>query len=340
MDLSRSISNSQYRYYFGLLKPEQRRCYETLLSGYMRHREKIVVHASCIEEVWEVQRSLCYDVPELFFIKTVRADRNPVLNTVTVIPEYRFKKEVCVNILDEMEAAASALLQRIAMLPEYGRVKQIHDYLSRTVKYRDLQAPYSHEAPGALIYHISVCEGIAKAFKYLADRSGLKAVVVTGDSRDMAGEAEGGTGHAWNVIEVDSQNYHIDVTFDAGLSQNGTLRYDYFLLSDEQIRGDHTCDESPRCGRSYEYYQECGCYVDSKRTLRELVKARLRPKAPLVFKLPDFEPAGRAGVPEMVLGTVSQAVAVPYALCTNVSLDCNLNRMIFLAELSGPSRQD
>ena len=44
--------------------------------------------------------------------------------------------------------------------------RAIHDYIVKSVVYKDVEAPYSHEAPGALLYGIGVCEGISKAFKY------------------------------------------------------------------------------------------------------------------------------------------------------------------------------
>ena len=45
--------------------------------------------------------------------------------------------------------------------------------------------------------------------------------------------------HAWNVIRIDGQYYHLDATFDNTLSKDDTVRYDYVNLSDKQIFRDH-----------------------------------------------------------------------------------------------------
>ena len=76
----------------------------------------------------------------------------------------------------------------------------IHDYIAMTVKYKDTEAPYSHEAPGAVLYQIGVCEGIAKAFKYLSDQLGLQSVVVFGASNEQGNEG----GHSrFKFVEAD-----------------------------------------------------------------------------------------------------------------------------------------
>ena len=43
----------------------------------------------------------------------------------------------------------------------------------------------------------------------------------------------------WNVVRIDGNYYHLDVTFDNSLSKDDVIRYDYFNLSDSQIFKDH-----------------------------------------------------------------------------------------------------
>lgn len=44
--------------------------------------------------------------------------------------------------------------------------------------------------------------------------------------------------HAWNIVQLGGQCYHLDATFDNSLSKYGT-RYDYFNLDDTKIFRDH-----------------------------------------------------------------------------------------------------
>lgn len=285
-----------------------------------------------MDEAWLIHQSLCYDIPEVFFIKSVKGAYNPLLSTATVYPEYRFDYETCFNILRQMEKQSESFIQRIAMLSERERVKQIHDYITRNVTYRDIEAPYSHESPGVLLYGIAVCEGIAKAFKYLSDRARISSLVITGDAFDDSNQSSNSTGHAWNIVFVDSTPYHIDVTFDYSVSSGATSRYDYFLLSDSQIRKDHAFEGTPECTNDYEFYITNGHYADSKKTLQVLVKNELRFGSPLVVKTPDFlESADR--IAEKLIATVIAAVPQVYGLKSSISLSYNSSRMIFQFEL-------
>lgn len=326
------IVDNQYRYYYAKLSNNAQKAYDKLLNGYMKRSDSIVIRVSSMDEAWLIHQSLCYDVPEVFFVKSVSGSYNPLLSTATVYPEYRFDYETCFNILRQMEKQTESFIQKIAMLSERERVKQIHDYITRNVTYRDIEAPYSHESPGVLLYGIAVCEGIAKTFKYLSDRARISSLVIAGDAVDDSNQSSNSTGHAWNVVFVDSTPYHIDVTFDYSVSSGSASRYDYFLLSDSQIRKDHIFEGTPKCTNDYEFYITNGHYADSKKVLQVLVKNKLRFGSPLVVKIPDFlENADR--VAEKLITTVTAAVPLVYGLNSSISLSYNRSRMIFQFEL-------
>lgn len=47
--------------------------------------------------------------------------------------------------------------------------------------------------------------------------------------------------HTWNMVKVDGNWYHVDITWDDPTGAN-TLRYTYFLVSDAQIKKNHFID--------------------------------------------------------------------------------------------------
>ncbi len=53
-----------------------------------------------------------------------------------------------------------------------------------------------------------VCEGYAKAFKYLCDQSGIGCLILEGSM--------GGSAHMWNYVELDGNWYLVDITNDDG----------------------------------------------------------------------------------------------------------------------------
>lgn len=137
-------------------------------------------------------------------------------------------------------SATDELLKGITIdMPEFEREKIIHDRLAKKVVY-DLNAPYAHNAYGALVNGKAVCEGYAKAFQYLLQRVGIQSFMVTGTGK--------GGNHAWNIVRIDGRYYNVDLTWD---DQKSDTFHAYFNLTDEIIKEDHIFDTTvykmPEC---------------------------------------------------------------------------------------------
>lgn len=98
---------------------------------------------------------------------------------------------------------------------------------------------YSYSAYGCLVEGKAVCAGYANAFKLIMDSLGIECGVVTGTATNSYGSGD----HAWNYVILDGERLFIDVTWDDPLSANGgdsgTIRHDYFCLTEEQMQGSH-----------------------------------------------------------------------------------------------------
>ena len=116
-------------------------------------------------------------------------------------------------------------------MSEYDVVKTLHDYLVTHCEYEyrvDIgNMPFvSHQAEGALL-GTAVCSGYAKAYEALLDAAGIPNVTITGYA---------GGYHAWNLVQVDGQWYHVDTTWDDPTAQGDDyIRYTYFLKSDKVL---------------------------------------------------------------------------------------------------------
>ena len=151
------------------------------------------------------------------------------------------------------------------------RVLAIHDYLVNHVVYDHDDASgrkpsiLSHTAYGAIVNKKAVCEGISYAFSLLAHQAGIEATVVNG----MAGGE-----HAWNMVRINSEHYHMDVTWDIRKRANPKVKaYDYFCLSDHDLR--HRNWEKalyPVCNSArYNYFQVTKSFAHNKKQLREII---------------------------------------------------------------------
>lgn len=142
-------------------------------------------------------------------------------------------------------------------MTDYEKELTLHDYLVNNCTY-DMRSystgavpPESFSAYGALVLGTAVCEGYAEAFKYLLDKVGIPCLIAVGESQ--------GSGHAWNIVTIDGQNYQVDTTWDDPVMENGknVLSYAYFNLTDEEMAKDHTWIRKnyPACSSdTYNYY--------------------------------------------------------------------------------------
>ena len=63
----------------------------------------------------------------------------------------------------------------------YQNIKLVHDYLVESIDYdQSTSQPNIYNLYGAIVNKFSVCEGYAKAFKYLMDSLDIPCVIVTG----------------------------------------------------------------------------------------------------------------------------------------------------------------
>ncbi len=144
--------------------------------------------------------------------------------------------------LEKLQAQRSAVSRIVSEvissgMSDYDIAKALHDYLVLNCAYDsryytgDIPS-VSHTAYGALILGTAVCDGYANAYQALMEAAGVPCQVVTGYARG---------GHAWNIVQIDGQWYHVDATWDDPTPDKaGYIRYDYFLLSDSAIGKDHS----------------------------------------------------------------------------------------------------
>lgn len=139
--------------------------------------------------------------------------------------QIQFKK----SVIDLLEIAAIGK-------NEYERELLLHDALAKRVTYQE--GENAHNAYGALVMGKAVCEGYARAFQYLLYQAGIQCLMAEGNSiNPFTGQSEG---HAWNVVLIDGQYYHLDLTWDDTDDSKTPVVYPYFNLTTAQIQENHT----------------------------------------------------------------------------------------------------
>lgn len=192
-----------------------------------------------VEQLSTVYLSYYCDYPQHFWVSNSysysynQADGS----VVSLTPGYTMDSSEKDRKLKEFNAAADKILSTLSgSMSKFDLEKAIHDYLVLSCTYRE--ADNSHNAYGALVNGICVCEGYAKSFLYLCREAGIPCLFVTGGS--YAPGATTMENHAWNIVQLDGEYYHVDVTWDdAGEPTKDFIFYEYFNVSTAEITRDH-----------------------------------------------------------------------------------------------------
>lgn len=139
----------------------------------------------------------------------------------------------------------------------YENIKIVHDYLIESTEYdQSISLPNIYDIYGTLVNKKSVCEGYAKAFKYLMDSMNIPCVIVSGKATNSEGHTEN---HAWNYVQIDNNWYAIDCTWDdpilvgPGYLSN-SAKYKYFLKGEIDFNKSHVPDgRFTEAGKVFEY---------------------------------------------------------------------------------------
>lgn len=124
---------------------------------------------------------------------------------------------------------------------EYNKIKTSHDWLIENLSY-DSSATNKGNIYGAFIDKKAVCEGYARAYKYILDNLGITNILVTGVATNSSGVTEE---HMWNYVKINGVWYAVDPTWDdpivygGGTVSDGT-KHKYFLIGSEQLTKTHT----------------------------------------------------------------------------------------------------
>ncbi|MEG0370933.1 MAG: transglutaminase domain-containing protein, partial [Clostridium sp.] len=131
-------------------------------------------------------------------------------------------------------------------MSNYEKERAIHDFIVKNTRYdhenfeKQTTPIESHTAYGVFVHKTAVCEGYAIAMKKMLDEANIESIIVIG----KAGEYD----HAWNMVNLDKQWYHVDPTWDDPVYKvNGKLvdiiSYDYLNLTDGDLQKTHTWEK-------------------------------------------------------------------------------------------------
>ncbi|QVK07235.1 MAG6410 family transglutaminase-related lipoprotein [Mycoplasma mycoides] len=134
---------------------------------------------------------------------------------------------------EKARKVARDLANKWRNLPVLEQITKAYEWMTKEVKYDPGYKTNSilkdQTAYSALVEKCTVCTGYAKGFKMIMEELSIPCIVMEGQSsRDFWAPR-----HAWNLIEVDGEWYHVDPTSDRTHSE---ATFNFFFNSNDDFK--------------------------------------------------------------------------------------------------------
>lgn len=185
----------------------------------------------------------------------------------TIIPQYLYSTDRILSIKERSWKIGRDFVQNVRKKPKWEQILFIHDTLCRNLIYAE-SGHDTHTIVGPFSNKWAVCEGMAKAAKFLFDFVDIESCLVTGKARsDLYNNIM--EDHMWNKVKGNNRWYNLDLTFNNTLIKGNLPRHDYFLISDKSIQCDHKeLSDSGIVCESYDlsYFNVKGLIMDTQQS--------------------------------------------------------------------------
>ena len=280
----------RYRYYYGCLTEEQKKIYNTILSGLNTFQKEISIPLIAVDEVTKIYNFVLWDNPMVFYVRDCSLDSDVHNRRCEIIPNYLYKD-------DQIKDYSNIIIKYLQVFntqknkQDINKEQYVHDYCLSNFKYDNSFGDNCYSILGLILNKTAVCQGIAHFVKLAHDYLSVPSIVVFGKANNPASNGRTGI-HVWNIVNINRNTYHLDVTFDMTLTKT-TNRYDYFNLSDDDIIRDHVVDKNiPACvTKGQDYYTLNSMTVNGLTDLGDFFKREIeRGKMDIIVRINNITP--------------------------------------------------
>ena len=238
---------------YSQLTPEEKALYVMISEGVLRiKKEANESGAYPLEEIryeygklsgYSINRALSAflsENPDVFWISNTYTYVYGADSTVLNLQSY-VSADTCASMAQELIDVLHTFIANLGnSIDEYRREKYIFDFITDRCSYDSAavnggESWTTYTIYGALVEGKAVCEGYARAAVKLFNLCGIDSVIVNGYLSGVSSES--GNTHMWNLVKIEGDWYHLDIT---GCDGETLVGYQYFNVTDSQIQKSHS----------------------------------------------------------------------------------------------------
>ena len=245
-----SIRINNNDFYYNTLTEKQKSIYTSIANGIKELKNEIEIkdyeyinNDETMKDVEIAIHRFLLDHPEVFYLdeKYTVSTKSGIMGT-TVLINFTYSVASIEELnekLNLIESKANEIIEKSGINSEniFDSELKLHDLLAEMITYyeyediNEIPNKY-HNIDGAFLENIAVCDGISKAYQILLSKIGIESIVVTGDLS--------GVSHAWNMVKLDGNWYHVDVTSNCSVkADNKVVIHSYFNITTDSLKKTH-----------------------------------------------------------------------------------------------------
>lgn len=249
-------------YFYHSLNNVEKLFYKDLLEA-IKNRKNVVMLPDATDENISVEKvfaAVGNDNPHLFYFNCNQLMKGSGIIGSGIMLDYYYDENETQKLNSELQNKVNWIISDVQGATEIDKAIRLYEKLVQNTEYDHADSndesvmARNHTVIGPLLEGKGVCEGIAKAYKLLLNAVGIRCLVASGEASELIGGAQ--SNHAWNIVKVGDDSFHVDATWAVGADNKESINYDYFGLSDERISVDHRLDAGlPECETDkYDYF--------------------------------------------------------------------------------------
>lgn len=323
-----SSLDGPYCYYYERLTAEQKAMYKKILLGLKAFSHTIKLSLRPINEISRIFDSVLLDNPTVFYVSTFHYSTDLYKQFITIKPDYKYAKSFVYQSMESIDKYLQ-VFDQIKHKSDIEKEIYVHDFCVNNFQYDNSFNDYSHSVLGLIYNKTAVCEGISKFVKLVLDYLSMKSLVVVGKAKNPALAPGGSEMHAWNIVELQGNYYHLDVTFDLTLTDRMN-RYDYFNLSDDDIKKEHIImTDVPQCiTTGNDYFSLNSLIAYNSKDLEKLVCNNLmQGKRSILVKLKNVQ--SQNSIVDRVIDIAQQQYVKVFNGGVSVEVKYNPDQLVF-----------
>lgn len=281
-------------YYESKLMQHEIPIYHKVVEAIKEHKQSVNLGFGITQDsLYKIVEAIRYDFPALFYVNFNQILFSKSVWGIAYNISYLYPANAVCQMENSIEKTISQIISKVNSSQSssiYAKCKLLHNYFAKKVNYnyQALADPFANpdafNIVGVFLQKKAVCEGISKAYKILCDRLGIDCLIIHGQSLHYSTKQN--IEHAWNIVKLPAGFVHVDVTWDLGISQNLKMYcYDYFFVSDKEIRQDHQYCSYPQCELESSYFDVTKRKMTSLSQLERFVEKKAIERKAIYFKI-------------------------------------------------------